>query len=719
MLVLTVTAGPDPGRNLELQGDRPLIFGRFSIIGDEVDPKLSRRHALFRRDGHRWLVQDLGSRNGTFVNGTAIEQPTRLRAGDEVRLGRTVLSVAVLGEDAAAPGPAPGPAPSPAPAREPAVATDAMEAPQASQPAEAVPDSVVDTRPATPLQCPTDGSRVGDFVDELHAADAVLDAPDQAPAESATDQTLAGHLVEMPDEDDEDVVAAEAVALPDMPQPVDETDLSEIDAARDAAWEESAPDEFAIEVEFEAEPVLAASASDQPGEAATPAMAATEPVARPAAQAAGEPLPVRRRRRRRVARYVVLGVLLLAGGLTAAVLLPSMSHTQPKGESPQDPLARAEEAAREAPVPDPAASVPVTPAPVPPSAANPVTAPRTAPTPPAPAPAPTPAATAVREVPSPTAPTPAPWTRPEPTPEPTGSSNLDPYRAVDTFSSAMTSQSRVSLPDRAQRPAAEASPAPASPEPAAPVTSVPDSPPPADVVPDMPAPPPVVASRVPTVEPAAEVPEAPRARRARSERAQVRPAPLDDADRVVFVVDASGSMIDTLPLVLQELDRMIAQLHPDQRFTVLFYQKDQVIEVEPTGMKEATRRNKTQVSRWMDPKAGHIFAVGPSYPLAAIKAAMDYQPDQVFLLADKIGVSLRAKEQSQQFLRELAEVNPGKSVQINTVHFFYPDPNQALASVASGHEGTYRFVTLDEVASESTRGDDPLRDNLMILLEGQ
>lgn len=187
----------------------------------------------------------------------------------------------------------------------------------------------------------------------------------------------------------------------------------------------------------------------------------------------------------------------------------------------------------------------------------------------------------------------------------------------------------------------------------------------------------------------------------------------------MFVVDASGSMIDTLPLVIQELERMIGQLHSDQRFTVLFYHKDRVIEVEPTGMKEATRRNKVLVSRWMDPRTGHIFAVGPSYPLAAIQAALNYQPDQIFLLADKIGVSMRAREQTQQFLKELALINPDKKVQINAVHFFYPDPHQALASVASGHDGTYRFVSLDDVANESSRGGDPLRDNLMILLDGQ
>lgn len=52
------------------------------------DPRVSRRHAMIHRqgDGEYWLV-DFGSRNGTYLNGHRIAQPTRLRDGDRVSLG--------------------------------------------------------------------------------------------------------------------------------------------------------------------------------------------------------------------------------------------------------------------------------------------------------------------------------------------------------------------------------------------------------------------------------------------------------------------------------------------------------------------------------------------------------------------------------------------------------------------------------------------------------
>jgi pSer/pThr/pTyr-binding forkhead associated (FHA) protein len=53
------------------------------------DPAVSHRHALFRNIEGRWLLQDLGSANGTWVNGKRIERPTRLNPGDQITFGHT------------------------------------------------------------------------------------------------------------------------------------------------------------------------------------------------------------------------------------------------------------------------------------------------------------------------------------------------------------------------------------------------------------------------------------------------------------------------------------------------------------------------------------------------------------------------------------------------------------------------------------------------------
>ena len=48
---------------------------------------VSRRHAQLWRDGERWYVRDLGSRNGTRVNGVRVIEATEVRPGDRLDLG--------------------------------------------------------------------------------------------------------------------------------------------------------------------------------------------------------------------------------------------------------------------------------------------------------------------------------------------------------------------------------------------------------------------------------------------------------------------------------------------------------------------------------------------------------------------------------------------------------------------------------------------------------
>jgi hypothetical protein len=54
-----------------------------------TDLSVSRTHAELRRAGDNWLLSDLGSMNGTLVNGYRIVAPTRVRPGDEVTFGNT------------------------------------------------------------------------------------------------------------------------------------------------------------------------------------------------------------------------------------------------------------------------------------------------------------------------------------------------------------------------------------------------------------------------------------------------------------------------------------------------------------------------------------------------------------------------------------------------------------------------------------------------------
>ena len=59
-----------------------------------ADPLVSRRHVAISEDGGRVVVEDLGSTNGTFLDGTRLESPTILRAGSFLRFGSTTVELA-------------------------------------------------------------------------------------------------------------------------------------------------------------------------------------------------------------------------------------------------------------------------------------------------------------------------------------------------------------------------------------------------------------------------------------------------------------------------------------------------------------------------------------------------------------------------------------------------------------------------------------------------
>jgi FHA domain len=91
-LVVVRSPDLDEGQDFELDSAQLTIGrGRQNDISIGTDEYASARHARFepRQDGV-W-VQDLGSTNGTYLNGARLERPRRLSAGDVVRIGETDL----------------------------------------------------------------------------------------------------------------------------------------------------------------------------------------------------------------------------------------------------------------------------------------------------------------------------------------------------------------------------------------------------------------------------------------------------------------------------------------------------------------------------------------------------------------------------------------------------------------------------------------------------
>ena len=90
---LLVTAGTLAGTKVRLDGT-PITLGRDGgstlVLTDDY---VSNHHARIFPSGERWLVEDLGSTNGTYLGEAKVTGPTPIGLGAQVRVGRTVVEL--------------------------------------------------------------------------------------------------------------------------------------------------------------------------------------------------------------------------------------------------------------------------------------------------------------------------------------------------------------------------------------------------------------------------------------------------------------------------------------------------------------------------------------------------------------------------------------------------------------------------------------------------
>lgn len=90
---LVITEGPLTGRTIDL-GGQPLLIGRAQDAGLVLeDDYASGRHARLFPQGSRWFLEDLGSTNGTFVQGNQLTRTMPIDPGTGIRIGKTVMEL--------------------------------------------------------------------------------------------------------------------------------------------------------------------------------------------------------------------------------------------------------------------------------------------------------------------------------------------------------------------------------------------------------------------------------------------------------------------------------------------------------------------------------------------------------------------------------------------------------------------------------------------------
>jgi pSer/pThr/pTyr-binding forkhead associated (FHA) protein len=90
-LTLEVVEGPDAGKVVEVEG--PVVIGREGADLLVQDTLVSRRHVRISPTPGGLTVEDLGSTNGTFLNGNELHAPAPASPGDQITVGTTVVEV--------------------------------------------------------------------------------------------------------------------------------------------------------------------------------------------------------------------------------------------------------------------------------------------------------------------------------------------------------------------------------------------------------------------------------------------------------------------------------------------------------------------------------------------------------------------------------------------------------------------------------------------------
>lgn len=182
-----------------------------------------------------------------------------------------------------------------------------------------------------------------------------------------------------------------------------------------------------------------------------------------------------------------------------------------------------------------------------------------------------------------------------------------------------------------------------------------------------------------------------------------------NARNIAFIVDASGSMVDVLPFVINELKRAVNALKPAQNITIIFFSGEGVFEVPGgggvKGLRSCTPKFKEDIREWVT-LGNYRFETGgrgSQHVQSAILRALQYNPQLVFLLSDNLTGGGQGATQHEIFqdslMKALRNANDFRPpAKFNTIQFLYEDPlvrakrKGTLQLIADETGGVYKFI---------------------------
>jgi hypothetical protein len=162
--------------------------------------------------------------------------------------------------------------------------------------------------------------------------------------------------------------------------------------------------------------------------------------------------------------------------------------------------------------------------------------------------------------------------------------------------------------------------------------------------------------------------------------------PKSSARRIVFVCDASGSMLQKFDVLKRELSRGVHRLDPTQSFNLIFFQEENCVRLA-AAMVPATPDAKNKVDRFLDT----IIPRAETNPIPALDAAFALKPELIFLLTDG------DFPDNQAVLDYVARHDANRKLRINPLAFVNEkdkdtDFTAVLMEIAKRSGGTYRFL---------------------------
>jgi hypothetical protein len=168
-----------------------------------------------------------------------------------------------------------------------------------------------------------------------------------------------------------------------------------------------------------------------------------------------------------------------------------------------------------------------------------------------------------------------------------------------------------------------------------------------------------------------------------------------NARLIVYLCDSTGSMLNKMANLKEELGKSVQNLRPIQSFDIVFYQ-DIKIEQFDKQLVAATPETKRRAAQWLD----GVISSGTTDPIPALETALKLKPQLLYFLTDAADFP-----DPKGLMASIAKYNKDKKIKINTILFVEnhdefvknKDSEGLMKQIATENGGNFKWVEIDSL----------------------